>query len=251
MGGLVEGKVAVVTGAGSGIGEAMAVALHKEGAKVVVADISGCETAVAQSLGESALAVNVDVTSSESVAAMIGRAVDHFGRLDVLVNNAGIDGEAAPVAECGPEAFDKIVAVNLRGVFLGIHHAVPAMLKSGGGSIINTSSATAFISAPNVSAYIASKAGVLGLTRAAAADYSHLGVRVNAILPGIIQTPMYDRLEYAAPEIHAHFKALGEGSLSGRVGRTDEVAAVTVFLASDAASYVTAASIPVDGGYTA
>jgi NAD(P)-dependent dehydrogenase (short-subunit alcohol dehydrogenase family) len=245
----LEGKVSVVTGAGRGIGEAIARALAFEGANVLVADISGQEEDVAASIGDAAVAVNVDVTSSDSVAAMIGSAVDRFGRLDVLCNNAGIDGPILPTADYPPEEFDRVVAVNLRGVFLGIHHAIRPMLASGGGSIVNTASIAAHKAPPGIIAYCAAKAGVLGMTKAAAADHSREGIRVNAILPGIIETPMYLQLREQHPEMHEIITAQAKQAAIGRTGKGEEIAATVVFLASDESSFITGVALPVDGGY--
>lgn len=246
----VKGKVAIVTGAGRGIGEAMARALADDGAAVVVADISGDEMGVAKSIGDSAVGFNVDVTSSDSVAAMIAFAVERFGGLQVLCNNAGIDGDITPTASYSPENFDRVIATNLRGVFLGTHHAIPAMLKSGGGSIINTASIAAVKSPPGIVGYCAAKAGVIGLTKGAAADHSREGIRVNAILPGIIETPMYLQLIDHNPKMHDLITEQASLAAIGRTGKAEEVAATVVFLASDEASFLTGLALPVDGGYS-
>jgi NAD(P)-dependent dehydrogenase (short-subunit alcohol dehydrogenase family) len=249
--GRLTDKVAIVTGAGRGIGEAVARALAAESAKVVIADISGDQEKVAESLGEDALAVQVDMSDSDSVAALMEATVDRFDRLDVLCNNAGIEGDITPVTEYSPETFDRVIAVNLRGVFLGIRHGARAMLETaGGGSIINTSSVAALRATPGAVAYNTAKAGVLGLTRGAAADLSKSGVRVNAICPGIIETPMFQNLVESHPEMHAQIKSLAESTAMGRTGSASEIGSATVFLASDDSSFITGATIPVDGGYT-
>ncbi|MEZ0365900.1 SDR family NAD(P)-dependent oxidoreductase [Mycobacterium sp. pUA109] len=245
----MKGKVAIVTGAGRGIGEAMARALAAEGASVVVADISGDQESVAKSIGGAAVGFNVDVTSSASVAAMVKFAVERFGGLHVLCNNAGIDGDIAPTAAYSPENFDRVIAVNLRGVFLGMHHAIPAMLQSGGGSIINTASIAAVKSPPGIVGYCAAKAGVIGLTKGAASDHSRGGIRVNAILPGVIETPMYLQLVDTNPAMHDIITAEANRAAIGRTGKAEEVAAAVVFLASDESSFLTGLALPVDGGY--
>ena len=250
--GTLDGKVAVVTGGGSGIGRAMAIALAAEGASVVIGDISGAQDAVASEIGGAASAVHADVTSDDDVRAMIAAAVDAHGRLDILCNNAGIDGDIAPLADCTIENFDRVIAINLRGVFLGMHHGIPAMLKNGAGSIINTASVAAFIAFEGASPYCAAKAGVLGLTRAAAAEYSAAGVRVNAICPGVIRTSILIGLEQHAPELYKQVLAHNEQmTASKRIAEPEEVAAVAVFLAGDGASFVTGSAVTVDGGWTA
>ena len=248
--GRLNDKVAIVTGSGQGIGEAIARTLAAEGARVVIADISGKQDGVAASLGSDALACAVDVTSSESVASMVATAVEHFGTVDVLCNNAGIDGEIGPLAECTPENFDRVLAVNLRGVFLGTRHVLPVMLSRGGGSIINIASVAAVKAVPGGAAYCAAKAGVLGLTRVTAADHSRAGIRANAILPGVIETPMYTELMKHSAELHEFVSAEAARTAIGRTGSGREIAEVVAFLASDAASYITGAALPVDGGYT-
>jgi NAD(P)-dependent dehydrogenase (short-subunit alcohol dehydrogenase family) len=251
MGQRLEGKVAIVTGAGRGIGEAMARALADNGARVVVADISGDEAGVAESIGDAAVACRVDVASSDSVAQMIATTVDRYGTVDVLCNNAGIDGEIAPAVDCTPENFDRVISINLRGVFLGTHHVLPVMLAGGGGSIINTASVAAVNAVPGAVAYCAAKAGVLGLTRATAADHSRAGVRANAILPGVIETPMYTELIKHSHELHEFVTGEAARTAIGRTGRAKEVADTVVFLASDEASFITGVALPIDGGYTA
>lgn len=244
MTGRLEGKVAIVTGGASGIGEATVRRFHAEGAKVVVADVSGNQDAVAKELGDGALAVQVDVSKGESVQAMINAAVEEFGRLDVLYNNAGIDGEVVPLAEMSEEAWDKVQSVNLRGVFLGIRYGIPAMLKTGGGSIINTASMAARVAFPQMASYCAAKGGVIMLTKTAAAEYAGQGIRVNAISPGTIYTAITESLP----------KDLIEGVISRnlipRIADASEVASLAVFLASDESAFITGADHLIDGGYT-
>jgi NAD(P)-dependent dehydrogenase (short-subunit alcohol dehydrogenase family) len=247
----LKGKVAIVTGAGGGIGEGIARALNVVGANVVVSDITGGQNRVAESLGAGSLGVATDVRSGEDIAALVEHTMQHFGRLDVLCNNAGIDGQLGPVTEVTTETFDDVLAVNLRGVFLGMRYGIPAMLKTGGGSIINIASVAGIVAFPGTSAYTASKAGVLGLTRVAAAEYGQVGIRVNAICPGVIDTPMLAGLQQAAPGLHAQIVGRGESmSVLNRLGTIDEIANLAVFLASDDSSFITGQAICADGGYT-
>jgi NAD(P)-dependent dehydrogenase (short-subunit alcohol dehydrogenase family) len=251
--GRLAGKVAIVTGGASGIGEGMVQALHAAGAHVAVADISGRQDEVAAALGDRTLAIAVDVTDDDTVGAMVQRTVEEFGRLDVICNNAGIDGEISPAADYAPDAFDRVLAVNTRGVYSGIRHAIPAMLQSGGGgSIINTASIAGMVAFPGLSAYCASKGAVIALTRCVAVEYAKAGIRCNAICPGVIETPLLKALETREPEMYAQLLAGAEAMTAlGRIGQPAEIAAAAVFLASDEASFLTGAAIPVDGAYTA
>jgi len=247
----LEGKVAVVTGAGRGIGEAIARSLDAEGADVVVADVTGEENMVAADL-RSGLGLHADVSQEADIEALISRTVQEFGRLDILCNNAGIDGELGPLSETSTATFDRVVAVNLRGVFLGMRYGIPAMLQTGGGSIITIASIAGQVAFSGTAAYSASKAGVIGLTRVAAAEYGALGIRANAVCPGVIDTPMLQELERADPAMHAQIVAHGQSmSTVNRLGRPEEIAAMAVFLASPESAFLTGAAIPVDGGYTA
>jgi NAD(P)-dependent dehydrogenase (short-subunit alcohol dehydrogenase family) len=247
----LDGKVAIVTGGGRGIGAEMARAMHAVGACVVVSDISGQEEDVAGELGHGALAVRADVDDAEAVEAMVKRAVHEFGRLDVICNNAGIEGDMAPTAECAPDNFDHVISVNLRGVFLGCHFAIPAMIDSGGGSIINTASIASTVAFAGLAPYCASKGGVVAMTRAIAVEYGRQGIRANAICPGLIRTPALEAAQAANPEEFDQLIATAEQMAAvGRIGLPSEIAAATVFLASDASSFLTGAAIPVDGGYT-
>jgi NAD(P)-dependent dehydrogenase (short-subunit alcohol dehydrogenase family) len=246
--GQLEGKVAVVTGGGSGIGQATAEMFISEGAKVVVADISGAQDAVAEAIGDRATAVQADVSHSDGAAAIVRAAVERFGGLDVLFNNAGIDGPMAPIESYPVEDFDRVIAVNLRGVFLGIQAAVPAMKECGGGVIINTASVAGLVGVPTVSGYCASKGGVVQLTRTAAVELAAHGIRVNAICPGMIDTPMLDRLLERNPDATAGLEAF---TPLGRPGSPIEIARMAAFLASDSSSYLTGVALPVDGGFTA
>ena len=249
--GTFAGKVAFVTGASSGIGRATALAFAHEGAAVVVADIAEAavqETArLLEKAGGQALAITCDVTRSQDVKVALDRTVDTFGRLDAAFNNAGIEQPVGPTTEITEEDWDRIIAVNLRGVFLGIKHEVPLMLQTGGGSIVNTASGAGLVGIKGQSAYTAAKHGVVGLTKCAALDYADLGVRVNAVCPGIIQTPMMDRFTGGTSE--GRERVIAQEPI-GRMGRPEEIAAAVLWLCSDAASFVVGHAMVVDGGQT-
>lgn len=244
MAGRLEGKVAVVTGAGSGIGAATVMRFVEEGASVVAVDVSGREEETASAAGNACVACHADVSKAADVRAMFDLAVKHFGRLDVLYNNAGIQGGLAKTADYEDDDFDRVIAVNLRSVFLGMKYAIPLMLKTGGGSIINTSSMAALVAFPMMAGYCASKGGVSMLTKLTAAEYAAEGIRVNAILPGAIDTGMTQGLpaDYMTGAI--------TGTPLGRIGGPGEIANLALFFASDESSFITGTLVPVDGGYT-
>jgi NAD(P)-dependent dehydrogenase (short-subunit alcohol dehydrogenase family) len=219
----------------------MAREFQAAGARVVAADISGAEREAGADL-----AVQVDVSNAASVEALIAQTVQEFGRIDVMCNNAGIEGDPAPTHKASIEDFDHVLAVDLRGVFLGTRFAAAAMLAGGGGSIINTASVAGILAFPGFTAYCAAKAGVLGITRATAAEYAGQGIRVNAILPGTTRTPRLQALIDAGDPAIAGMTAL---TPAGRLAEPEEMARVAVFLASDAAAFVTGIAMPVDGGY--
>jgi NAD(P)-dependent dehydrogenase (short-subunit alcohol dehydrogenase family) len=244
MGSRLAGKVAVVTGAGSGIGRAIATAFHDEGAKVVCGDISGDEKTTADALGDGALAVGVDVTQASEVEALLDAAEEAFGPINVVCNCAGIEGELGPIGECSEENFDRVIAVNLKGVFLAMRAAIRRLTASGGGTVVNLASMAGYTALPGMPAYCASKGGVLQLTRTGAAEYATAGVRVNAICPGAVDTPMLRR---TGQEV---IDACVAATPLGRLARPEEIAALAVFLASDESSYVTGAAMTIDGGWT-
>ncbi len=247
----LENKVAIVTGAASGIGRSTALALAREGARVVVSDVAeagGRETArLIEQQGGEAIFVNTDVSDPGAVKALVDKAVETYGRLDVMVNNAGIGGEAALLADYSLESWDRVIGINLSGVFYGMKYAIPAMLASGGGSIINVASILGQVGFATAPAYVAAKHGIVGLTKNAALEYSAQGVRVNAVGPGFIRTPMIEQLE----EDEETNQMLVSMHPIGRLGEPEEVAELIVWLASDKASFVTGSYYPVDGGYLA
>ncbi|MFT4048070.1 MAG: SDR family oxidoreductase, partial [Solimonas sp.] len=241
------GKVAVITGAGSGMGREMALLFAREGAKVVCADRSGAQEKTAAQIGAAAIAVQADVARSADVQDMIRAAERHFGRLDVLVNNAGFGGAMKPLHEQAEDDYDTIQAVNLKGVFLGMKYGIVSMLKSGGGSIVSTASAAGLVGMRHHSIYGAAKAGVIQLTKAAALDYAQQKIRVNAICPGMTWTGLVKAsAEHPVPPADAKPPF---GVPMDRWGLASELANAALFLASDEASYITGVALPVDGGY--
>ncbi|MDE8651104.1 SDR family NAD(P)-dependent oxidoreductase [Novosphingobium album (ex Liu et al. 2023)] len=247
MAGRLQGKVAVITGAASGMGKAMAELFSAEGARLVLADISGRQDEVAASLGTEAVGVQCDVSDEAQVQAMITTAEDRFGRLDVLCNNAGFGGPMAPLHTQWVETWDKVHATNLKGAFFGMKHGIISMLKTGGGAIVNTTSASAVIGWKHHGVYGAAKAGVNQLTKVAALDYSDQNIRVNAIAPGTMWTGLVEasKTHDTPPE---SFPVLA-GIPMGRWGLAKDIANAALFLASDEAAYVTGVILPVDGGY--
>jgi NAD(P)-dependent dehydrogenase (short-subunit alcohol dehydrogenase family) len=245
-------KVAFITGAGSGIGRATALHLAGRGARVAVTDIDpdGAQSTVSQihDSGGEALLIPLDVTDEAAVGSAVQQTVDHFGTLDCAVNNAGTNGEPGPVAGYSREGWDRVIAINLTGVWLCLQAEIRQMLKSGGGSIVNISSGAGLSGHPFNAPYSASKHGVIGLTRSAAIQYGTDDIRVNAICPGVIETPMVTFTK-ANPELA---EALLKRHALGRFGQPEEVAHAIAYLCDpDASSYITGIALPVDAGYLA
>ena len=246
------GRVAFITGGASGIGRATALAFARVGASVAVADVSekgNQETArlIEEESGR-ALAVKCDVSRSDDVQTALNNTIGAFGRLDFAFNNAGIEPKnPAPTADYEEEEWNRIIDIDLRGVFLCMKHEIPLILKQGGGAIVNTSSGAGIIGIKGSPAYTAAKHGVIGLTRAAALDYAGQNIRVNAICPGYIATPMMDRFTGGTPEGRA--KVISDEPI-GRMGRPEEIANAVLWLCSDAASFVVGHALVVDGGQT-
>ena len=245
------GRVAFVTGASSGIGRSTSLAFAHAGASVAVVDVNavGADGTVEQirRLGGTAIALRCDVSSDEDVAAAVQATVDQFGRIDHAFNNAGIEQPVAPLAEVGTNEFDRLVAVNLRGVFLCMQRQVPAMLDGDGGTIVNTASGAGVAGFADQSAYCATKFGVVGMTKAAALDYAALGIRINAICPGIIETPMMDR--FTGGTDVGRERVVAQEPI-GRMGTPHEIAEAVLWLSSTASSFVVGHALVVDGGQT-
>ena len=250
MPGYLDGKTALVTGAGSGIGRATALACAREGAKIVVADMaveSGEETvSMIKSAGGEATFVPVNVTQAAEVEAMVAAAVSAYGRIDCAHNNAGIEGVFATTADYPEEDWDRVMAVNLKGVWLCMKYEIPQMVQQSGGAIVNTASLAGLVGAKRMPAYVASKHGVAGLTKTAALEYAKSGIRISAVCPGIIHTSMVDRMFLSRrPDLEDRLAAVEP---MGRLGKPEEVAEAVVWLCSDAASFVTGHTMTVDGG---
>lgn len=245
----LKGKVAIITGSASGIGKATAVLFAHEGAKVVVSDVNirDGESVVKNILdsGGEAIFIKADTSNPVDNENLVNKTVERFGALHIAVNNAGIGGELAPLADYSLEGWKRVIDINLSGVFYGMKYQIPAMLNSGGGSIVNISSILGAVGFPSAPAYTAAKHGVVGLTRQSALDYSAKGIRVNAVGPAFIKTPMISALPPEANEqlIAAH--------PIGRLGEPEEVAQLIAFLASEQASFITGNYYAVDGGYLA
>jgi NAD(P)-dependent dehydrogenase (short-subunit alcohol dehydrogenase family) len=248
---ILEGKVALVTGASSGIGRASAIELARRGAKVIVsARRMEAIEAVARTIREEgfeATPVQADVNVEQDVVDLVSRTIRTYGRLDIAFNNAGTEGQFTPFVEQSNDVYDTIFNANVRGVFWCMKHEAQAMLAQGSGAIVNNASMGGIIGFPNAALYVASKHAVVGLTRTASLEWFKLGVRVNAVCPGLIDTPFQDRVwstEQAKREV-------GAASVPGRMGTAEEIARVVAFLASDDASFVSGHALLADGGYTA
>lgn len=245
------GKVVLVTGASGGIGEATVRAFAKQGAKVVLADVDSQGEHVAQDIckaGDIAVFQQCDVSCADSVKNLFSFIEDTHGRLDVAFNNAGIDIESSKLASGDEATYNKIMDINVKGVWLCMREAITSMLKTGGGTIVNTASVAGLGAAPTMSIYAASKHAVVGLTKSAAVEYAKKGIRVNAVCPAVIDTNMYQRAMAGDPNKARAIEAMHP---VGRVGQTSEVVSAVLYLCSDAASFTTGITLPVDGGSTA
>ena len=248
----MTGKVALVTGGSSGIGRATALAFARDGAKVAVADLNivgGQETAsLIAGAGGGACFIEADMGEAASVAAMVEKTVETYGRLDYAHNNAGIEGVLKRTAEQAEEDWAPVIQINLTGVWLCMKYEIPHMLQQGGGTIVNTASGAGLIGVKRMAAYVASKHGVVGLTKTAALEYAKSGIRINAVCPGVIKTAMVDRVSGNRPDVLDKMIA---AEPIGRTGQPEEIAEAVVWLCSDAASFVTGHAMAVDGGAVA
>jgi NAD(P)-dependent dehydrogenase (short-subunit alcohol dehydrogenase family) len=250
MSGALNGRVGIVTGAGSGIGRATTLALVAEGAKVVVADVNeaGGRQTVELAGGESSASfIGTDVAQLADAEAMVAHAVQTFGGLHFAHNNAGVDSAGPETADIPPEEWDRVIGINLTGVWNCMRAEIPVLLE-GGGSIVNTSSGLGLVAIERQTAYVAAKHGVVGLTKAAALEYSARGLRVNCICPGVVMTPLFADAAAADPTLEPAVRA---AHAIGRLGEPEEIAASVVWLVSDASSFVTGLAMAVDGGFTA
>ncbi|MGK7905136.1 MAG: SDR family oxidoreductase [Hormoscilla sp.] len=245
-----ENKVAVVTGGSSGIGRETAIAFAELGAKVVIASRRQKESEetvkLVQEAGSEAIFVQTDVSQALSVENLISQAVETYGRIDYAFNNAGTEGIVGPGIEQSESTWNHIIDINLKGTWLSMKYQIPQMLKQGGGVIVNNSSIAGLIGLSNLSIYSASKHGIIGLTKSLALEHAKANIRINAVCPGVIQTDMTDR-GFSDEEIKAKMVAAHP---IGRIGRSEEVAKAVIWLCSDAASFITGHSLPIDGGYT-
>ena len=251
------GKCAVLTGGSGGIGRETSLSFAKAGAKLVIVDVNGeAAEAVAEeikSMGGEAIAIAADVTKSSDVQNYVKQAVDTFGTIDLFFNNAGIEGDLTPLVDYDEHLFDRVMAVNVRGVFLGLKYVLPVMVSKGSGSVVNTASVAGLVGTPNMSTYCASKHAVLGFVRSVSGEVARSGVRVNAVCPGPVQTRMIDDVaRKISPDDPEGVKArYTEAIPSGRYSTAEEIANVVLFLCSDGAANVTGMNFTIDGGRTA
>lgn len=247
---IFETKVALVTGGSFGIGHATAIAFAKRGAKVAVVDWKEDHETVdaIKELGGEAIFIRCDVSKSDEVRNMVQKIEEKFGRLDYAFNNAGVEGETAITHECTEENWDRTIGVNLKGEWLCMKYEIPLMLKQGKGAIVNNASIAGLVGFQGIPAYVASKHGILGLTQNAALEYAKQGIRVNAVCPGVIRTPMIDRFTGKKKEVEKQFESLEP---IGRLGEPEEVAEAVIWLCSDSSSFVTGDAMAVDGGWIA
>jgi NAD(P)-dependent dehydrogenase (short-subunit alcohol dehydrogenase family) len=248
---IFDGKVALVTGGSFGIGRATAVAFAKRGAKVVIADWIQDEEKQTinqvRSVGGEILFIKCDVSNHDDVKNMVEQTISSFGRLDYAFNNAGIEGEMGYTPECSEENWDKTMSINLKGVWLCMKYQLPRMSTNHYGAIVNCASVAGLNGFPGLPAYVATKHGVVGITKTAALEYAAKGIRVNAVCPGVIHTAMIDRVTGNDKEVEKKYAAMEP---VGRMGSPEEVAEAVIWLCSDAASFVTGIAMPVDGGFT-
>jgi NAD(P)-dependent dehydrogenase (short-subunit alcohol dehydrogenase family) len=245
-----KNKVAIVTGGSFGIGRATALAFAQKGAKVVVVDWKENDETInlIKKSGAEALFIKCDVSKSSDVKEMVEKTIATFGRLDYAFNNAGIEGNSGSIKDCSEENWDKTIGVNLKGVWLCMKHEIPQMIKQGKGVIVNCSSVAGLVGFAGLPAYVASKHGVIGLTKTSALECAKLGIRVNAVCPGVIQTPMIDRLTGNDKKAIEQFTNLEP---VGRFGKAEEIANAVIWMCSDGASFVTGHAMAVDGGFVA
>lgn len=247
---IFENKVVIVTGGSFGIGKATAKAFAKRGARVAIADWIEEDTTLKeiQNDGGTAIFVHCDVSKPSDVVALVRKTIETFGRLDFAVNNAGIEGETATTHECSEENWDKTININLKGVWLCMKEEIESMLKHGKGAIVNVASVAGMMGFPGLPAYVVSKHGIVGLTKTSALEYAKQGLRINAVCPGVIRTPMIDRVTGKDKAVEKNYEAMEP---VGRMGEPEEVAEAIVWLCSDAASFVTGHALAVDGGWIA
>ncbi len=246
----LDGKVAIVTGGASGLGQAIALRFAEEGAKVVIADLSEeAGQKIASEVGGHF--IKTDVTDASAVEALVKETVSHFGKLDIMVNNAGIDGEQAPIASSSLDNWHKVIDVNLHGVFYGMKYAIEAMVAAGnGGSVINMGSTAGLVGFKDIPPYVASKAGVVNLARAAAQEYGPSHIRVNSICPTVVKTPLVEHFINSSPDPEARRKEFEAYNPLAGMAVPRDVANAALFLASDEARFVSGIALPVDGAYT-